>query len=230
LKDNRNVKTEILDYVKSYYGKRNSVPSIRRLCAHFHLTNNRLYTEFPDGQREICAELNIPEPENIRKTAAALVARVKKKATESVPSSVNRLVLTEEQTWGFSGIGHIEGLDPVATVDAVLKRDSTLRKLLSEPRTATHVATFVEQALSRGWTVIGLVDAITRLSNAGLFRIKEDTARRFVALSEDVQKRGWDLASFTEIATRYDNAIWWEREYMNGRISLSQLEAKIGNV
>jgi len=229
LRDYGKLRTQILDYVKTYYLSHDAVPSVRKLCKHFRLDNNRLYGIFTGGQKEICTELHIPEPENAKKTSAALMARARNKAIVDVPSTINRFVLTEDQTRRFYGIAHLENSDPAATLDSVLRRDATLRRLLADPQNAATVVTLAEEAYKRGWTMLGLADALTYLSRTGLLLKDSDLVIRFTDLAENLRRRNWNLESFVEIATRRENAIFWEREYHQGRISLSQLEAKIGN-
>ncbi len=224
------LKLEILKCVMSYHRSGKPIPSVRALCRRFGLTNRRFYSMFSEGQKGICRELGIPAPARSANTIAANETRTNKGGLVSLLDGLNRLVLTEEQTSRFNAIAHIDGQSQSAAVDAVLGRDAALRRLLNDVANAPRVAGFLEEAVRKGWTAAGLVNSLTSLESLGLLHTNGDSARRLIAVTEDLFRRNWNLGSFVQIATRHVNAIYWEREYLNGTITLSQLEARVQSV
>lgn len=55
-----NLRKEVIEYVKSYYARTKSVPSIRRIVIKFTPSLNRgnFYVLFPSGLKEVCREAN----------------------------------------------------------------------------------------------------------------------------------------------------------------------------
>lgn len=59
------VKAEILQYIKSYYGERGSAPSVRQISERFKdqgVNRDNFYALFPKGLGQVCRAAGVPHP------------------------------------------------------------------------------------------------------------------------------------------------------------------------
>jgi hypothetical protein len=90
------LKEQVIEYVKSYYGRHGSVPSIRNICSECHVYPAGLYAVFPERLKEICNLAGVPLPRGrIRRTQNARKKRIKTRSKIVKPEKGILLLKTE---------------------------------------------------------------------------------------------------------------------------------------
>ena len=56
-----------------------------------------------------------------------------------------------------------------------------------------------------------------------------ESAQRVINFVEQIHGHGWDVAGFVQFGTKHFNALNLQRDYVNGKITLRELEMKLGN-
>lgn len=225
------LKSAIINYVKTYEG---GVPSVKEIRLKFGITNKRLYKIFPGKMPELCRLAGKPLPvERMRRTEKAIKSKAKKKkklsATTEIPS--NRLVLSEEQTKRVYGIMHLEkGMDPSLIIDRLLDDDVKARKYKLSLKKRKVVWDFLEAALNIKWKLHShpnIVDFVTELWNCGVQNLTLETVKGLIGILKDLKRHCWDPKDFVAEATQAYKIVYWFRQYKTRQISAQEFKREV---
>lgn len=164
----------ILDFMRKFYTKNNTAPSISAISKKIKGANTRkFYLIFPGGIKEACIEAEIEPPrKSIESTAHARKGKSTKAASTDSNPIKDTYTLTEQQMQRLRTISHLEkGKAPSKVIDELLEYDSSLRlefKLKNDD--LNQINEFIKSASRRGWDRDSLLNMITKIWNAGFNR------------------------------------------------------------
>jgi hypothetical protein len=234
-----NLKQAVIEYIKSHYTQKGSVPALKSIIEHFKgdgLNLTRFYRIFPGGMGEVCRLAGVPVPmERIKQTAKATemmkAARIKGAQSASMEAPPVRLTLTEAQTRRLLGLSHLEGgKDPLVIVDELLDYDSKARRYGLTLEKMKMLSEFLEEALQIGWRIKSqpsIVEALTKAHNIGFLSWPPESAKFFVEVLEWARKKGWNPFDFADYVTRHHNELTYYMRYIMGEITFEEFKQRI---
>jgi len=110
------IKSEILEFVKSYYEENDKIPSIREICENLGISTKTFYKYFPKGIEDIAENLKIKPTKEFEK-------RIEKgkELKEKKRSKCNFLQLDEETQRKILTVSFVENKEASVIVNQLLE-------------------------------------------------------------------------------------------------------------